>query len=217
MQSAAFVVGPEDGAGAALYQLGVDVGFEAVAFYTGPQPVLAQMRRTPVCFFLVSSSVPKSQISDFVTEIRLHNDANLKYSPMLFLSEDPSPRTISFCMQSGFDDIVAPPFTAPRLTDRLKGQLNTTKIYCRTATYFGPDRRRLEKPGDPVSERRVADNQCDIMEVRRDLRVGINVLKRRGTPAIVKHTLNPAPQAGPAPHPPADPAESADDDMLLID
>ncbi len=179
MQSAAFVVGPPDGAGDALVQLGSEVGFETVAFYASPQQVLAQSRRTPVCFFLVSSSVPKTQISDFVTEIRLHSDTNLKYAPMLYLSEDPSPRTISFCMQSGFDDIVAPPFTAARLTERLRAQLGATKIYCRTDTYFGPDRRRLERPGDPVNERRGTGGNCDIMEVRRDLRVGINVRKRR--------------------------------------
>lgn len=202
MQSAAFVVAPPDGAGGALVQLGMEVGFETVAFYAGPQQVLAQSRRTPVCFFLVSSSVPKSQISDFVTEIRLHSDTNLKYAPMLYLSEDPSARTISFCMQSGFDDIVAPPFTAARLTERLKAQLGSTKVYCRTDTYFGPDRRRLERPGDPVNERRGAGGSFDIMDVRRDLRAGINVRKRRVGP------VTPPPQAGSA---------SPSSEMMLLD
>lgn len=216
MQSAAFVVGPRDGVGEALIQLGQEVGFQSVSYFTGAQPVLTQMRKTPVCFFLVSSSVPKSQISEFVTEIRLHRDANLKYAPMLYLSEDPSPRTISFCMQSGFDDIVAPPFTAPRLLDRLKGQLGSTKIYCRTDTYFGPDRRRMEKPGDKVSDRRVADNQCEILQVRRDLRVGINVIKRR-TPAIVKQTLQDLPARATPPGAPPHAMPQLSDDMMLID
>lgn len=211
MQSAAFVVGPEDGDGAALMQLSADVGFEAVAYYTGSRAVLAQMRRTPVCFFLVSSSVPKSQISEFVTEIRLHMDAKLRYSPLLYLSEDPSPRTISFCMQSGFDDIVAPPFTAPRLMDRLKGQLGKTKIYCRTDTYFGPDRRRLEKPDEKVSERRGTGGICEIMEVRRDLRAGINVLKHRPSPNLIRPAT---PASNPVAAAPLAPNEN---DMLLLD
>lgn len=210
MQSAAFVVGPQDGVGAALVQLAQDVGFESVSYYSDPQPVLVQMRRTPVCYFLVSSSVPKSQISEFVTEIRLHRDAKLKYSPMLYLSEDPSPRTISFCMQSGFDDIVAPPFTAARLRDRLKAQLGATKIYCRTDNYIGPDRRRPSHPGAAVADRRAGDGHCDILEVRRDLRSGIAIVKRR-VPRIIKHTLD-APALQPAPVTPPQ-----GDDMLLID
>lgn len=181
MQSAAFVVGPMDGPCQAIIQLCQDLGFATTSHYVGPDQVEAQSRRTPVCFFLVSSATRKSAISEFVTDIRHHRDRALRFSPLLFLCEDPSSRTISFCVQAGFDDIVAPPFTAPRLAERVKAQLNTPMTYFETETYFGPDRRRKREFSPLFPEQRGASTPVRQFEVRRDLRHGIQVTTSRNT------------------------------------
>lgn len=179
MQSAAFVVGPRDGAGAAIVELARDAGLSPVDYYSGPEQALAQARTTPVCFFLVSSTVPKSAISAFVTDIRHHPDRLFRFSPVLFVCEDPSPRTISFCLQAGFDDIIAPPFTPPKIRARMKAQLNTPHLYFQTPTYFGPDRRRGEADRDDAGNRRGEVGAVRMFEVKRDPGLGMRVLNRR--------------------------------------
>lgn len=184
MQSTAFVVGPMDGAGSAIMQLSQEVGFDDVLHYEGPDQAAMKARRTPVCFFLVSSATKRSVISEFVTEIRHHKDRPLRFSPILFLCEDPSPRIINFCVQAGFDDIVAPPFTAPRLLDRVMNQLKQPSAYYETETYFGPDRRRMERGKSPFASMRVGDDNYRQFAVRRDLRLGISVTAKRSPPKM---------------------------------
>jgi len=177
MQSAAFVVGPRDGADHALMQLSQDIGFSDVARYEGPDRAMAQSRLTPVCFFLVASSAPKSLISEFVTEIRHHPDRSLRFSPLMYLTEDPSPRNIQFCVRAGFDDIIAPPFAPARLRARLMSHIGVSRFYFETATYFGPDRR--QPGGAPQSQPdKRGSGQFLCFEIRRDFVSGTRILRQ---------------------------------------
>lgn len=177
MQSAAFVVGPEDGPGRTLVQLARRIGFKHIAFYRDAAQVAVQARLTPICFFLVGPGIPKPAMSEFLGEIRHHRDRMLRFSPLLYLSEDPSPGIIQFCVRIGFDDIVALPFSPSRLKERLLTHIGTSRHYFETASYFGPDRRQGHGPAPLVGERRGTGGDFSCYEIRRDLESGTRIVR----------------------------------------
>ncbi len=140
MYATAFILGPENGPKAALMDLSTDIGFRAVMRFGDIEKAERQVRQTPVCFFLFNSQMDNDEIRDKAHKIRFSRSRQVRFSPMVCFVESPNPSSISMYLQTGFDDILAPPYSAKRVAPRLEAQIERRLVYYETEDYFGPDR-----------------------------------------------------------------------------
>ncbi len=151
MHATAFIVGPPDGPGAALSDMARALGFAAVLPYDGVALAQSQAQVTPICFFLFATVADTESLRDVAEAIRFDPSREVRFSPMIYFSENPAAETISACIRLGFDDIITLPATPRRVAERLERQVGANLTYYETPGYFGPDRR----------DRRTAEEQAD--------------------------------------------------------
>ena len=174
-KATAFIVGPGDGPGAALADLASGLGFEAVLPYAGVALAEQQTARTPLIFFLFAAVNDVASLKASADAIRFCPSRRVRFSPLIYFSESPSPEGILACAGMGFDDVVTLPFIRERVTERLARQVNRSLAYCETPTYFGPDRRG---PSDiAAAARRGAASQVRRFEIMRSAADGVTVLR----------------------------------------
>ncbi len=141
LKASAFVVGPRDGAGAALVELANAIGFASVSRYMGLQRAEAQVAKTPLIFFLCSPVDDVRTLKPMADAIRFSPSLRLRFLPLIYFARDPSLDTVKRCIGMGFDDVVALPISGDDVGDRIARQIGSIQTYYETATYFGPDRR----------------------------------------------------------------------------
>jgi DNA-binding response OmpR family regulator len=79
--------------------------------------------------------------------IRRSEDRNVQFSPIILFTEECDFDTYVRYVKIGFDDVLTLPDKRDMLVARLENQITSEHIYFETADYLGPDRRRLELPG----------------------------------------------------------------------
>ncbi len=141
MNASAFVVGSRDGASAALQDLARAVGFTSVERYSGVARAERQIRSTPLMFFLCAEVGDVEKLKPTADAIRFSQDADLRFSPLIYFTRQASTETIKQCIRFGFDDVIALPYSGGDLGERIFRQIGRPQTYYETATYFGPDRR----------------------------------------------------------------------------
>ncbi len=171
MRAFSFIVGPQDGPGAALMELAQTIGFAGISPFTTIARAEQQVQQTPICFFLFAATENVGDLRGVADAIRFNSTRRLRFSPLIYFSESPSADGISDCLKMGFDDIITMPFTPARVSGRIRRQIGRSLHYYETATYFGPDRR------DPVVAEKGQVGRFRRLEIVRNLMSGINVLR----------------------------------------
>jgi hypothetical protein len=176
VNASAFVVGPRDGAGSALQEFARAVGFSPVERYQGLHRAERRLEETPLVFFLCAAVADVGSLKPIADAIRFSASFKLRFAPLIYFSRGVSLPDIKRCIGMGFDDIIALPFSAGDLRERLMRQIDKTQVYYETATYFGPDRRNR------IGEQRSSESdhgggQHRRIELRRDVERGVEVLR----------------------------------------
>ena len=176
MKAAAYIVGPLDGPGAALMDLGRRLGFSAVLPYAGVAQAEHQANHTPICFFLFAAVPDVGTLRGVAEAIRFCPSRRVRFSPLIYFSESPSVETITRCINMGFDDVITMPFTRGRVAERIDRQIGQSHVYYETPGYFGPDRRDRVTGLQRAAETR-AGGQFRRLEIVRNLLTGVNVVR----------------------------------------
>jgi CheY-like chemotaxis protein len=182
MKTAAFIVGGtgptayESGPAAALAEMARRIGFGPVTAYESISQIEMQARHTPVCFVLCAASEGIESLRPVAEAIRFAPSRRVRFSPLVYFAETPSLETIKACVNLGFDDVVALPFSADRIGQRLARLVGKTQVYYETPTYFGPDRRGREAFA-PTEQRWRLGAPVRRIEIMRSLGVGTSVLR----------------------------------------
>jgi len=176
MRAYAYVVGPQDGPGAALIDMARGLGFAGVSPFGGLAQAEQQTQQTPVCFFLFAAVDDVAALRPVADAIRFAASRRVRFSPLIYFAESPSVEAITACINMGFDDVITMPFTRRRVLDRINRQIGQNLVYYETAGYFGPDRR-----GRVTAPRRAAETrlggQFRRLEIIRSLMSGVNVVR----------------------------------------
>jgi hypothetical protein len=85
----------------------------------------------PICFFLIDFRVADDDKRQLLLRLRSSPAPDVRFAPVVVVV--------------GADDVLALPASASSIATRLEAQLNCERIYYETATYFGPDRRRVPR------------------------------------------------------------------------
>ncbi len=139
-KATAYIVGPQDGPGAALTEMARHLGFETVLPYAGVQLAEQQLARTPLIYFLFAAVNDVASLKPHADALRFCPSRKLRLSPLIYFSESPSLEGIQACAAMGFDDVVTLPFSRERVTARLARQVNRSIAYSESRDYFGPAR-----------------------------------------------------------------------------
>ena len=128
MHACAYVVGAESGPGTALLDLARRLGFQIVLPYSGVAQAEQQAASTPICFFLFAEVLDVRSMGSVAQAIRFSSGRRIRFSPMIYFSNNPSMEAIKACINMGFDDIITRPFTKTRVGIRLQRQLNPDMV-----------------------------------------------------------------------------------------
>jgi DNA-binding response OmpR family regulator len=140
LKACAYVVGPDDGPGAALRDLARDLGFPVVLPFHTVAAAEAQSQQTPLLFCLVAAVDDVRILKGVADQVRFAPARRIRFSPLVYFSESPSREAIARCIEMGFDDVITLPFTGPRVLGRITRLVDHTQIYQETAGYLGPER-----------------------------------------------------------------------------
>lgn len=176
MDAYAYVAGPDDDRCAALFDLVSGIGFSGVSSFRGIAQISEQTARNPICFILCSSVSDPRQLRSTAEAVRFSDLPRVRFSPLVYLTEQPSIETAVACVNMGFDDVVALPQSRAQLRERLEYQIGEMKVYYEASGYFGPDRRRNIVPRREGADARQG-GPYRRFELIRDARAGISVMR----------------------------------------
>lgn len=105
-------------------------------------------------YFLIHHELGADTLIAVLHSVRSSIIDDVRYAPVvLFAVDGPFEQYLRY-IEMGFDDVITLPEKAAIVEQRLIAQLDTEHMYFETATYFGPDRRRMEV--EPPSEHKRA-------------------------------------------------------------
>jgi hypothetical protein len=95
-------------------------------------------------YFLVHHELGAETLETLLRSVRASSIDAIRYAPVvLFAADGPFEQYLGY-IDMGFDDIITLPENAAIVEQRLIAQLDAEHMYLETASYFGPDRRRME-------------------------------------------------------------------------
>ena len=141
MKASAFVVGPRGRAGESLQDLARSMSFATVERYQGLNRAERRLEETPLVFFLCAAVADVGSLKPMADAVRFSASLKLRFSPLIYFARHVAEADIKRCIQMGFDDIIALPFTSGDIAERILRQVGRPLVYYETPTYFGPDRR----------------------------------------------------------------------------
>ena len=98
--------------------------------------------------------------TDFVRLVRTGDDSPNPYVPIIMLTAYSERSKVIAARDAGVTEFCAKPVTAKELFRKVRSIVNSPRPFVKTATYFGPDRRRVKSEHYRGPERR-KENQLD--------------------------------------------------------
>jgi len=83
---------------------------------------------------------------EFTRMVRNAPDSKNPYLPIIMMTGHSEKSRVVEARDAGVTEFVAKPLTAKAVLDRIQAVIYHPRPFVRTATYFGPDRRRREDP-----------------------------------------------------------------------
>jgi len=173
---AAIVVAHDEPNSASLVALGGRVGFGSATPFAQASLDNDPAHRLP--FFLVHYGLGNAAKKLLLSRLRGAPSDNIRFAPIvLFIPDGPS-EEILFYIGMGFDDVICLPENSHILASRLSTQIGQEHMFIETRTYLGPDRRRMELPGDTHPDR-AGDYEHAKLTIIRKPGVGVRIARRQ--------------------------------------
>lgn len=126
--------------------LEVEDGREALALLPSFSPSLA----------IVDWKMKDLDGEAFVRHVRNHSDSPNPTLPIIVVTGHTEVGVVARMRDAGVSDFLAKPFSPHTLLARVVSAVVSPRPFVKTVTYFGPDRRRLQRPFQGT-ERRVSN------------------------------------------------------------
>ncbi|MBT4889657.1 MAG: response regulator [Rhodospirillales bacterium] len=90
---------------------------------------------------ICSAEFPQGDSCDLIKNLRLSDIGKNPFIPIITITADPSKEFVQKIISTGTDALMAVPFSAQQLMDRINGIIGNRKQFVATSDYLGPDRR----------------------------------------------------------------------------
>lgn len=149
---------------------------------------LGQSRRNPVAagfgtVDIILSDFVMAEVDGalFLRWVRSSKNTPDRFVPFIMISGAADQKIVETARDAGVSEFLAKPFSAKSLSDRILEVIKNPRQHVLAPGYFGPDRRRRERPttwatkgkdfSDPEKDRRVTDaSQIQVIHARADIR-----------------------------------------------
>ncbi len=179
MDTIAYFVSANADQSKVLCEFSAIAGFNKVSDYTSLAQVEKQSFKTPIMFFIFEQADDIRYFKNIIRQIRACKRRNIRFSPLIYLCNIPSPQTIKNGIAMGFDDVIAKPFNSKKIKTRLEMQVNKVISYYETSGYFGPDRRKLEQTNNTVNSNKRKNMQYLKYKFIRNLSDGVIIKDKK--------------------------------------
>jgi DNA-binding response OmpR family regulator len=132
-----------------LRLLGAHRIVEAVA----PSEAAGFLEQDDIDFVLAEWYLEGAYGVDLVSWIR-RMPTHTKFTPVIMVTSQTRTENLILARDAGVTEVVAKPFSAKSLIDRIRAVVERPRQFVRVGTYFGPDRRRRVKILDAGRDRR---------------------------------------------------------------
>lgn len=143
-----------------------------------------------VDFIIINTGVPDGPPSNLIEKIRNGESGENPFIVILVLVADPTPDMIRSVISSGADDVLAKPFLADQVCERVLNLSSKERSFIVTSDYIGPDRRPAKRPakcpakrpgslGSPGSSAPIYVSVPNPIAIRAEALISAGELKRR--------------------------------------
>ncbi|MGD9981292.1 MAG: response regulator [Hyphomonadaceae bacterium] len=115
------------------------------------------MRTKPADLIIVDWKMAPVDGLAFTTMVRRNPDSPNPFIPILMLTAHTEASRVTAARDAGVSGFIKKPISARLLFDRLSNVLTDTRLFVRSESFFGPDRRHAQHPDYKGPFRREAD------------------------------------------------------------
>jgi len=115
------------------------------------------MRARPTDLIIVDWKMAPVDGLAFTTMVRRNQDSPNPYIPILMLTAHTEASRVTAARDAGVSGFIKKPISARLLFDRISNLLTDTRMFVRSANFFGPDRRHGRDPSYKGPLRRESD------------------------------------------------------------
>lgn len=137
------------------------VGIRRVREAGDVEEALEILRNHKVDLAIVDYKMAPLNGVEFVRLVRNSPDSLDPFLPVIMLTGHADKRRICEARDAGVTEFLAKPVAPKALIARLQGVILKPRPFVKLETYFGPDRRRIDRPG-PSEGRRATDQPLSI-------------------------------------------------------
>ena len=133
------------------------LGVRDVRQAEGGGDALALLRESPADIALVDLNMRPMDGVGFIREVRLGADSPDRFLPVIMITGHAERARVEEARDAGVTEFLLKPLTLRALVDRMDAVIQRPRPFVRTASYFGPDRRRRADPSHAGPLRRRGD------------------------------------------------------------
>lgn len=122
------------------------VGVKQVRETRDGAEALESLRDWPADLAIVDFQMVPVDGVEFTRMVRNAPDSKNPYLPIIMMTGHSEKSRVFDARDAGVTEFVAKPLTAKAVLDRIQAVIYRPRPFVRTATYFGPDRRRRDDP-----------------------------------------------------------------------
>ena len=143
-----------------LRAIGVREVFEAA---NGAE-ALQMMRNQPIDIVMTDLAMQPLDGIDFVRSLRNGQESPNPMVPVIMITGHSTMRRVSEARDVGVTEFLSKPVTARGVIERISRVVDHARPFVKTASYFGPDRRRRDDPNYPGPYRRMVDRPSQAID-----------------------------------------------------
>ncbi len=125
-----------------LKELLKSAGVNEIKEAADPVDAFEVLKSVPIDLLLADLSMPIIDGVEFVRMVRSGPDSPNQFLPIIMVTGHSERSKVMAARDAGVNEFLVKPVTAKSLMDRLALIVNTPRPFVKSATYFGPDRRR---------------------------------------------------------------------------
>jgi CheY-like chemotaxis protein len=118
---------------------------------------LEMLREYPIDLVIVDFNMFPLDGVEFTRLVRNSPDSPNPYLPIIMMTGHSAKRRVFEARDAGVTEFLVKPITAKAVLDRIQAVIFHARPFVRTEGYFGPDRRRVQKPDYKGPQRRASD------------------------------------------------------------
>jgi two-component system chemotaxis response regulator CheY len=122
---------------------------------------LHTLREYPIDLAIVDFNMFPLDGVDFTRLVRNSPDSPNPYLPIIMMTGHAGRSRVFEARDAGVTEFMVKPITAKAVLDRIQAVIFHPRPFVRTEGYFGPDRRRIQRPDYNGPRRRAADQPRD--------------------------------------------------------